>query len=163
MKLTRESVLEIYTALSMAGNVTSTTRYNYAIAKNTKLVESEAKLIQKAISPNQRFIEWDNKRTSLCQKYADRDNNGNILKDGGKYVISIKQYEFTVDLEDINSEYKSDIDAQNHKNMEDSEFLKEEVELEGKWIFIPTEDIPPELSARILTPLLCMISEPVNV
>lgn len=160
MRLRREDVLEIHTALTMAAAYSGTTNYNYAVARNAALIDAEAKSVQAAITPSKRFLEWDQRRTALCQKWADRDADGNIVKDGGRYVVVAHSAEFDEEIKALNKEYSAEIDAQDHKNREDTAFLQEEIDIPGEFRKIKFDEIPRELTGKVLRPLLCMISEP---
>jgi hypothetical protein len=160
MKVSRERVVEIYNALVVSSNVQKNTRYNYAVAKNFALIEEEAKAIEKALRPSAEFIEWDNQRLELCKKYSDRDEHNHPVKDNGKYVIGIHKDEFDLEMAELNAKYKKAIDQQNLKNSQDSEFLKEEVDVGNSFVPIRYEDIPDEIPARVMKPLLFIITEP---
>ena len=163
VKITRERLVEVYNALTVASNVNKNTRYNYSVAKNLALVEEEAKLIEKALRPSAEFLEWDNKRLELCKQWSDRDQHNQPVKDNGRYVIGVHKPEFDLDIEELNAKYKKVIDAQNVKNTQDSEFLKEEVEIPGDFVPLRYEDIPEEVPARVLKPLLGIITLPVGM
>lgn len=131
MQLTRESIINTYNALSTFPRVANV-KVAYALAKNKRNLDAIVGVMREMQQPAQEFIDYESKRISLCMSYADKDVNGDPKSYHNNFVIMVdRETEFREKLDALNTEHKTEIEAQDKRLQEVKEFLKgsEEVEI----------------------------------
>jgi hypothetical protein len=114
--------------------VDSNLEFNYFLAKLDKLVKDKITDFEK-IRPvfSDKYTEYLNKKNTLIDKYAIKDDNNNIKQENGyTYVNNVT--EFTSKYNELNEEYKEDIDLYKSKLTEFINFM----ELELTDVVLPT-------------------------
>ena len=66
---------EIYFKLQRLNRLKSL-KLQYAINKNSEKIESHLTSLEKLIKPTDKFIEYDQKRVAIVEKYAEKDEHG---------------------------------------------------------------------------------------
>lgn len=102
----------------------------FAIAKNIYIMKGELEALEAA--EKAAIGEFETKRIALCEKHADKDENGEVITIDGKYQGLIENTAFIAEFSSLNSEYKPKFD-------ELEELLKTEIEIQ--FTKISAEDV----------------------
>jgi hypothetical protein len=114
--LTRTEVLEFeqYFEQAILSIKNAPFKVNYAITKNQKLIDDEAKVIKKALEPSKEFIEFNEKRIALAKEYADKDEVGKPIMEGTppqqKFKLTTNEKVFNEKYDALKAEYQAIID-----------------------------------------------------
>lgn len=129
-------------------------KFSYALIKNTSILEKEAEVILKAGESPAEYAKYDEERNDLCQKFAKKDESGNVLK---KNVQENGTFEYDIDLTDskwiaefnlLQEKYKSVLE-ENRKIKEDwFKFLAEDSNVEFHKISLDV--IPDTISVELM-------------
>jgi hypothetical protein len=83
------------------------TKFNYALAKNKRQIQEHLETLGEVQKADPLWVEYNNKRIALCEKYADKDKNEKpILDKNGNYVGLNGKPAFEKEIETIREEYK---------------------------------------------------------
>lgn len=152
-------VLEIAEILSAYVNqlkVLKGAKFGYSILKNIDLISKEAKTIQEVQKIEDGFKLFEEKRIELCEKFANKDEEGKSkkiykTKTNFEYDLDKTDVKFIDAFSKLQEEYKESIMLQNGNFKEFESFLKEDNTIELiKFNFdIVPEDISLELLSAI--------------
>jgi hypothetical protein len=131
-------------------------RFNYAIIKNKRIIEPEIRAIEEIQKPTEKFIEFQNTRIALCEKYAKKDDKGEAIKNGMSYDIE-NMDEFNKELEPIKEQYKDTIAEIDEKIKKVNEFIEEDVTID--LYMIKSSYMPDKLSKEIIEVLYPIIGD----
>lgn len=142
--VTRGDLKLIAQTLNKVSNEKMSGKLAFAIAKNIYLMKGELEALEAAEKAS--IGEFEAKRIELCEKYAEKDETGNVITIDGKYQGLTENIEFIKVFSELSSEYKD-------KFEELDSILKAEVDI--KFITITPDDIPSITPAEsyILLPL----------
>ena len=120
--------------------------------KNIKYLETPYNQISKGVyneKNDSKFYEFSEKYEKLVRKYADRDDQGNIVYENEDPVINEMSVEFEKERDELEKEYKDLLDKINNKNDINNKFLTQKVKIK---IMVPdTEnDIPAQVPPFIV-------------
>ena len=133
-------------------------KFSYGIAKNKKLVESEIENLQKSIEQSTEFKEFENKRTELCEEYAEKDEKGTFKTINNEYVIpEDKKEEFNIRLDAYREQHKEAIEDRAKQVVAFKEIEKEESTVE--FYKIKLSDVPEDISAEEMQGINELITE----
>jgi hypothetical protein len=103
-------------------------KITYALAKNLRVLNTEVEIIKEVEQKTPEFIKYEEDRISLCEKYAEKDDKGNPIKEivNGREVFKMKnddkkifEAEFKkldeVYIEGRNKRFEDDIKIELHK------------------------------------------------
>lgn len=112
--------------------------------KNIKYLETPYNQISQGVyneKNDSKFYEFSEKYQKLIKKYADRDDQGNIIYENDDPVIGEMIVEFEKDKESLENEYKDLLDKINSKKDINNKFLNQKVKIK---IIVPNNegDIP---------------------
>lgn len=137
MKITREAVTDIWGLLR--GIKESRVRMPLStaslVSKNFRIFNDEVKDIndvQKRHRDNYppELKELEDKRISLCEQYADKDEKGKPVQVKRKYKMSIENTElFNKEFETVREQFKEHLAKKDEIDNEFLEYLKEEIEV----------------------------------
>lgn len=126
-------------------------KFSYCLMKNRKKIESELKAIEEVSKQMQEelagYKEYDNKRLALCEQYADKDEQGNAIKDGDTYRISDRD-EFNKELSKLIEEHKQDLEQFGKLNDEFEKFLRDDVQIE--FHMIDVDELPNDITPALI-------------
>jgi hypothetical protein len=147
MKIARE---KLFTLASVINNLLSkgtSVKFHYLLHKNKRVIDMEITTIQEAhrSNPPEHFQEFESKRVALCEKFADKDENGKPKRHKGDFVISDTEG-FSAEMDIIKEEYPEIIEHMENSQRQFMEFLQEEVELDT--YPIPLSVIPDVITGQ---------------
>lgn len=100
--------------------------------KNLKYLETPYKQISQGVYNEEndpKFYEFSEKYQKLIKKYADRDDQGNIIYENKDPVITEMIVEFEKAKNELETEYKDLLDKLHNKNEINNKFLNQKVKI----------------------------------
>ena len=112
--------------------------------QNLKYLETPYNQISQGVyneEKDPKFYEFNEKFQKLLKKYADRDDQGNIIYEDNNPVITEMIVEFDKEKTELENNYKDFLDKLNNKNDINNKFLNQKVKIK---IIVPDNenDIP---------------------
>ena len=162
MKLTRKEVVDMFVCLKEMGDSQKSNKwFSYTKMVNEDELENKAKAIIEISKPKEDYLRYMNERTDILNKYAQRDDDGNVitLNDNVK-IDKYKVKECQNELNDLDVKYKDAIEERN-KNL-DEYYKILETEIEVNIETVPFEYVPENISVQDLKSLKKMIVMPVK-
>lgn len=133
----KRELLEFNKALQNYNKVSGFVKFSHAVNRNKRLIKDEVESITESIK------EYEEKRTEIVIKYAEKDEKGNLVINGDNVKILPKNVEpLNKEIKELNESYKKQLDEFNTILEEDIEieFYKVDIEyLEG--LDITTEEL----------------------
>jgi len=138
-------------------------KFGYCIIKNTEALGKEAKAVVDAKKVNEDFTKYDAERIVVCEKFAEKDEKGEIKKrpiGPGKfeYIIDQSNEDFKAAIAELQTKYADAITAQTTNDQDYFTFLNEE-----NTTFVPykisIEAVPNEISIEVLSVIKSFIQE----
>lgn len=129
--------------------------FAYAVFKNKKLIDNKLMEVDfiKNVSP--KIVEYEKKRVSLCEQYAQRDEQGNPMFEGDLFIINEKE-EFREKMNELFQQYEESIKERQQQIDIFNEKMNQKVEL--PFIKLTKEQIPPQITtAKELDDIAFMI------
>lgn len=157
MKIKREEVVYYLNGLNSVVDI-SGLKFAYAVSKNLKALQDEAKEINKKRFPEatDEVVKFEEEKVKLLEKFAKKDNNGNYIPDkatGGMFLDDkdayMKEYEKL-----LSKHPKAKKQIEEH-NKFFKEFIQEVIDV--KIFTIKKDDLPDSISARQLNAIDFMI------
>lgn len=130
-------------------------KFSYGIIKNTNILQKECKDIVAVVTTTDEYKAYDTKRLELCEKFARRDDKGEIVKINQKengtydYDININDPLWIEAIETLKTENKSVIEEQDKKIDEYNAFLDAESAVEFHKIDI--NDVPDDINVELMS------------
>jgi len=82
-------------------------KFFYALSKNLRIIQEHLKQLQETKEKDEKWQEYEKKRISLCEKYAEKDEKGEAKKDNNGIFIGLENnIEFTKEINKLQTEYK---------------------------------------------------------
>lgn len=103
-----------------------TAEFSYFVYKNAEILAGEYQNIVNLIydeSRDTKFHEFMKKRSELITKYADRDEQGNLITENNNVKITEQVAEFKQETEELEKEYKEVLDTRDQRIKESVQFL----------------------------------------
>ena len=154
------SKLYLFLTSPESANLALTLKGNVAVQRNIKMLkdffESVVANEQSQKEPSKGYSEFVRKRDDLVDKYAEKDDEGNVivLANGGKRIINLDS--FQKEFEDLTNVCKEFIDEHQKKLEEWEEYIQDECDIEI--IKIKESDVKFEtLSKKDFESLMAMI------
>lgn len=146
-------LFELYNGLEAVSNIGGA-RFAYWVAKNKKIIQAELKLIESINEPTDWYKQFEQRRVSLCQKMATKDENWEPKIVWKSYDIEDIEA-FNVELEELKKEHKSNLEEMEKKNQKYEELLNQDVTID--FFTIKQEIIPEGITAKLLDPIMAVI------
>ena len=162
MKLTRKEVVDMFVCLKEMGDSQKSNKwFSYTKMVNEDELENKAKAIIEISKPKEDYLSYMNERTDIINKYAQRDDEGNVitLNDNVK-IGKDKVKECQEELNNLDTKYKDAIEERN-KNL-DEYYKILETEIEVNIETVPFDYVPENISVQDLKSLKKMIVMPVK-
>ena len=119
--------------------------FMYAVARNkSKLNSYVKKLRNKPHHPQDR--EYEEKRAALCEEFCDRDEDGNAMFEGDKYLGLEGNDAFQVEWDKLKEEYKEVLEKRETNRKEFTDALEEDAEI--KLYMINSENLPEDIDGN---------------
>lgn len=162
-KMTNRKAKQIHEGLSQISGTLSGVKFNYAISRTTRKLDHIVKSLEDAIKPSEKFLEYENKRVALMEKFCDVDKSGNPVKElVGKHVqysITQKLGSFQKALEKLSKEYKDAI-SQRETQLKDYETLLDKLTDEPVTLhMIALEEVPQDITREDFKRIEILIQE----
>ena len=154
MKLKRVEVLQLFEGLNTLHYLKGA-KFAYMCAKNKAILKDEVIAIRAAHGPSEEFREYEGKRIALCEKYADKDDNGKSVIINGSYSLGVNKEVFEKELVKLTKDYKESIDENTERVAEYQKFLDEEIE--QHLVSIDLEDVPKEITGRQMDVIIKLV------
>lgn len=157
MELKKKKIIEIWNTLENLKGSEYNRKFSYGIVRNKKILRDEIESLQEAQVPSDEYISYEKQRITLCEKYADKDENGNAIQFKKQYIFSVIQPEFKEAMEKLVQENEKVLNDFRKKEKEFEDILEEEVDLS---IYQMDLDVfPEEIDPGILESLEVFIKE----
>ena len=117
--------------------------FSYFVYKNAEYLSSEYSSIVNTIyneATDAKYQEFLKKTNELIVKYADRDEQGNVVVENNNYKITEQLVEFKEENDKLIAEYKAILDNRQQKINESMQFL--ELTSEYNLIVLPINKFP---------------------
>lgn len=120
--------------------------------KNIKYLETPYNQISQGVYNEEndpKFFEFKDKYEKLVRKFADRDDQGNIVMEDEEPRITEMIVEFNKEKEELEKEYKEMLNKLENKNSLNKKFLDQKVKIK---IIVPDNetDYPPQVPPYVL-------------
>lgn len=132
-------------------------KFNYAAAKNLRMVKSEIEDMQKTIEADGKMIEYEKARVELCQKYAKKENGNPVIIRGAFQIEEDKMDEFNVEIEELKKAYSSTLEL--HRKRVDGYNVAMTEMVDINFHKVRLEDMPADLKPGDLEMILDWIIE----
>lgn len=135
----------------------------YKITKNYNLLYDYIVLLNELIKPSDVFIEYNNKRIEICEKYADKEQDGTIIKyldDFGIecYSLDLDNELFKNEILELQNQYQDTISLNDIKIKKYNQELNSECLLEFEYFTInELKEYNSDLSKSIIDSLYSFI------
>jgi hypothetical protein len=124
-------------------------KFAYVVLKNKKLIEEEIETLQKAIEMSPEFQEFERKRISLCERFADKDVNGTPIIVNNTYSIPEREL-FETEVVQLKGQYSTCVLERESQLREYDRLLKEDTDVLNKLSKVKIEHVPNDISATQL-------------
>jgi len=101
--------------------------FNYHLIKYKVAMKVELENIKTVTQPSPRLIEYETKRITICEKYANKDDAGKPITKDGKYIGLENNPDFQKELQEHMSKYTDVITEYNQQQKEIAELLNKEI------------------------------------
>lgn len=153
----KKDVIKLYNALNSINGLKGV-KFNYAVAKNKRILENERGAMEKALEQSDEFKKYESERVELCIKYAEKDKKGNPVMVNNNYKIEEKKEKtFEKEFEKLQKEHKSSIKEREKQFEEYNKLLEEKVEI--KLHKIKEEDIPEDITTNQLDSIFDILED----
>jgi hypothetical protein len=110
-------------------------KFANCIIKNSDLLGKESKTILDSRKIEDSYKEYETKRLELCEKFAEKEENGkpkkkSINAQNFEYVIDSTNTEFISSIDKLREEYKDILKLQDEHQLDFNKFLDEESTIE---------------------------------
>lgn len=162
-KMKNREIKEIYEQLQQVSGNMQGVRINYAISRTIRHLKPMAESLDEAIKPSDEYLEFEQKRVELMEKYCDRDDQGNPRKEifgkSVQYSITQKLGQFQKALEALSKPYKKAI-TQREKQLADyAGLLDKQCEEPLKFHMISLDDVPETITRENFRRIEMLIQE----
>lgn len=155
IKDNRKYFFNLYQQLNYFGDIKGS-RFALIIVKNANILEQEVKKVQDMAKSSPEYKIYDSERAAICEKYAEKDKDGNAVVVEKDYKIDETNKEvFDKELAELKEKNKDLIDARATQSVEVEEYADEEIEL--ALYQIPLKLVPDTITVdlmKIIQPLI---------
>lgn len=124
-------LIAMYNTLMKFSSIDTNKYFTYSIRKNLSMVENDIKILRELSSPKKEYIDFQNKRTQLCEKYSELDVNGKPIIYKNSYSIKQEsQTEYHEEMKKLVDEHKSILEDQIKNKNEYDKILTNEIEFD---------------------------------
>lgn len=147
MQIKRTELMALANTLATLNEKKLSAKCAYAISKNIKSIASEVTVIEELRTKIEK--EYEDERTSICEKFCDRDENGEPKTENGNYVGLVGNETFSEALIALTNKTKPGMDEFN-------ELMVSNVEID---FYMVDVELLPELKPSEMTSLLPIIKD----
>jgi hypothetical protein len=157
---TKGQILMLHQALNFNYGNQKSTKFNWAILKNSKNIKAEVSKLSEMLTASQEFIDIENKRLELAKGLTKKDENGNPMtkQENGRSIFVLENEEegnkqlqdFLAANKEVYDKRQEQVNAYNKALMEEST---------SKLYKISIDDLPKDLSMDFVDALSAIIIE----
>ena len=151
-KVKRIDLLNLWHVLESIKSKKVNIKFSYFVAKNRLNIKNEIEAINETQEASEAFKVYDKERSTLAEKYADKDDKGKPIIRENQYIITAEKEKFEKDLEELKIRYKKVVEEREEQLSKLKEFLNEEVNFEG--FQIELDNLPMDLEPILIETLL---------
>jgi hypothetical protein len=159
--ITHRELLELWNGLPSLANLKGF-KLGYAVVRTKIKLRPEIEALEEVMKPSEDFIEFERKRTDLCQKFVMKDDKGNSMMDGDLYLFGENKNEFEAAVELLKQEHIVTLEERQKQFVEYIALLKKPITVEVSQITV--EDVPFDFEPTVaqMEVLYYLISEKVE-
>jgi predicted DNA binding protein len=133
--------------------------FMYLIIKNKQKIKDEIEAIRKISIPSEYYMNYNNEKTELIEKYCEKDEYENIINNNGVFkLIKDKTKEAKIAFQFLDDKYKNTIEENKKQQEKVEKILNEEIEID--FIKIDLDVIPKnEVTGEQLEILMKIIKD----
>lgn len=146
----------ILNCINAIGNINSSVKFSYAMAKNKKKIEAEISAILEGIKPSEAYKAYEQKRMDLCDKYSAKDVQGKAIIENNSYKIENRE-QFEKDIAKLQEKNKETLEVRKKQEEEYAAFL--ELESTFNPSMVKLEDVPCGISVLNMDGIYPLIEE----
>jgi len=135
----RSELFDLYNKLQGLRYHSDNKKFSYALIKNIKSIEGDINKLNEIIKPNEDFLKFEQKRISVCQAHAIKDENGEPILNGDEFQIEDME-KFNADLEPMKAKYQSTLSERQKQIEEYNSLLDEEINVD--LTLVGPDDLP---------------------
>lgn len=127
-------------------------KLSYYITLNIDIINEKIQQILQTITPNNDYLEYEQTRIDICEKYCKRDENGNLIKiqiDENKfeYDVDINNPDWNIAMNNLKTKYSNTIEYRNNQITAYNKLLQQEcdIDLNMFTLDIISDDVTVEL------------------
>jgi hypothetical protein len=152
--ITRQELLELWHGLPALANLTGF-KLGYAVARTKAKLRPEVEALDEALKPDKDFQKYEEKRLILCQKYVQKDAQGNPAVQNGQFIFGENREVFEKEMAPLSEEYAQAIEDRKTQFEDYQDSLRDPITVEVHQI---TEaDVPEDASVAQVEALYRLI------
>jgi len=156
MKIQLSELIELSQGLTAVDPLRGV-KFTYAVAKNNIAIRKEIQSCKAALKETKQHKEYNKKRIEICEKHADKNENGKPIFKGDTYSGVVGNKDFEKEIDDLKSKYSNAI-SERKKAIEDyNELLEQEVDVNIHKL--KREDLPVDITAGQLTGIMPIVTD----
>ena len=149
----RKDLVELNNVLHELSGEKHKVKFSFFVARNINKIKPEIDAIIDVNKPCDEKQEYEKKRLDLCEKYAEKDENGRAkISNKNEYVMGENQKIFNEEMEKLKEEREIADKLEKDRISQFEEMLDEEVEFDGYKIKI--DNLPEEIKPSFLNVFL---------
>lgn len=131
--------------------------FGYALNKNLEIMRPEIEALQKAITPSEKFIEYDKKRVEIVKKHALKDEKGDFIVNASGYDVGDNISIVEEEIKPLNEEYAKAIKDREDQIKEYNKLIKEDSSI--KLYKVKLENLPKDITGEQQKAIFPIIEE----
>ena len=132
-------------------------QFSFTLIRNKKIIEAVVESLREASKSPAEFLEYEEKRITLCRRMAARDEHGQPLVQNQNFLIADdKMDEFNRQIAELQTKYRDALKAQEDHKGEVDKLMDQEAE-KVDLVRIPLTLFPPHVTPRQMEALLPIV------
>jgi len=144
----RDLLYKLWGAFNVLSEQKHAIKFSYFVAKNKNILQSEIEILEKLREPSSGYKEYDQKRVDMAQRWADRDEQGNVRTENGSFVLEKNKVKFEKEFTALKNKYKNKIDEFEKQIKDFKNMLEDKTEFYGHKIKV--ENLPAEIEPQLI-------------
>jgi len=139
-------------------------KFTYGILKNIDILEREVKTIMEMSKPTEDFLAYDKERIALCEKFAEKDASGELVKKEVanspgqfEYVIDTTSAEWISAIEKLKADNSEVLKSRDEQIAQYNELLQSDFDVQ--LALIKLDDVPNDISLDLMKIIKPFIKE----
>ena len=146
----KRTLLDLWNAIARLEEFKSDIKFSYFLAKNKMIIKEDIQLLEEIQKPSVDFSEFESKRVTLLQTYADKDRTGRAqyCSQSNQYILTVNRQQFEEEFAKLRDEYRETLLARERQMKGFTEILNEEIQI--KLMKIKLSNLPKEIASVFL-------------